>query len=178
MDNSAESVKIYLSTPHTCPYLPDRVASSLVVDPDLDIDQTRLTLFTQSGFRRSGDIIYRPHCHDCDACVSVRVPVRDFDRAPNRTQRRIMKRNQDLRIVAVPGQFKDEHFALYLRYQRARHPDSDMCDPDPDKYQQFLVDEHSTFYEMYCGKELVAVAVRTFSTTAGLASCSRTPTSG
>lgn len=157
MDNPAESVKIYLSTPHTCPYLPDRMASSLVVDPDLDIDQTRLTMFTQSGFRRSGDIIYRPHCQDCDACVSVRVPVRDF--VPNRAQRRVLKRNRDLRVVAIPGQFKDEHFALYLRYQQARHADSDMCDPDPEKYQQFLVDDHSTFFEMYCGERLLAVAV-------------------
>ncbi len=154
-----ESVKVYLSTSHDCPYLPGRVASSLVVDPDLPIDAARLSFFTAQGFRRSGDIIYRPHCAACRECVSVRVPVAEF--RPNRTQRRIQRRNADLRIKPVSAEFKDAHFDLYLRYQHARHPDSDMCDPDPDKYHQFLISDRyqSVFYEMYAGVELLAVAV-------------------
>ncbi|HSH41673.1 MAG TPA: GNAT family N-acetyltransferase, partial [Arenicellales bacterium] len=50
---------------------------------------------------------------------------------------------------------------LYLRYQRSRHPDSEMCDPDPEQYRRFIVNErHDTwFYEMYDGDALVAVAV-------------------
>lgn len=154
-----ESIKIYLSAPHECPYLPGETASSLIIDPNLSIDRDALTFFTVNGFRRSGDVIYRPHCAQCNACVSVRIPVDQY--RPNRSQRRTVRRNQDLYVEATPARYDDEHFELYLRYQRSRHPDSEMCDPDPEQYRRFLVNErHETwFYEMYDHDRLAAVAV-------------------
>lgn len=154
-----ENIKIYLSAPHECPYLPGETASSLIIDPNLSIDRDALTFFTVNGFRRSGDVIYRPHCAQCNACVSVRIPVDEY--LPNRSQKRTAKRNEDLRIEATPARFDDEHFDLYLRYQRSRHPDSEMCDPDPEQYRRFLVNErHETwFYEMYHQDRLAAVTV-------------------
>ncbi len=154
-----ENIKIYLSAPHECPYLPGETASSLIIDPNLYIDRDALTFFTVNGFRRSGDVIYRPHCTQCNACVSVRIPVNEY--RPNRSQKRTARRNRDLHIEATPARFDDEHFDLYLRYQRSRHPDSEMCDPDPEQYRRFLVNErHETwFYEMYDQDELAAVAV-------------------
>ena len=35
-------------------------------------------MLTQTGFRRSQTIAYRPACESCRACVSVRVLVDDF----------------------------------------------------------------------------------------------------
>ena len=35
---------------------------------------------TELGFRRSGDLVYRPHCAHCQACVAVRIPVARFAR--------------------------------------------------------------------------------------------------
>ncbi|MBS1269081.1 MAG: Aspartate/glutamate leucyltransferase [Gammaproteobacteria bacterium] len=154
-----ENIKIYLSAPHECPYLAEETASSLIIDPNLTIDQDALSFFTVNGFRRSGDVIYRPHCTQCSACVSVRIPVNEY--RPNRSQQRTARQNQDLHIKATPARFEDAHFELYLRYQRSRHPDSEMCDPDPKQYRRFLVnDRHeSWFYEMYDRNELAAVAV-------------------
>lgn len=159
MGKLPDNIKIYLSAPHECPYLPEETASSLIIDPNLTIDRDALTFFTVNGFRRSGDVIYRPHCAQCNACVSVRIPVDAYQ--PNRSQKRTAKRNQDLTIEATPARFDDEHFDLYMRYQRSRHPDSEMCDPDPEQYRRFLVnDRHETwFYEMYEGSELAAVTV-------------------
>lgn len=154
-----EHIKIYLSAPHECPYIPSETASSLIIDPNLTIDRETLTFFTVNGFRRSGDVIYRPHCSQCNACVSVRIPVDDY--RPNRSQKRTARRNRDLRVQTAPARYDDDHFDLYMRYQRSRHPDSEMCDPDPEQYRRFLVNErHETlFYEMYEGDELAAVAV-------------------
>lgn len=154
-----EHIKIYLSAPHECPYLPSETASSLIIDPNMRVDREALTFFTVNGFRRSGDVIYRPHCAQCNACVSVRIPIDEFQ--ANRSQKRTIRRNRDLHIEASPARYDDDHFNLYLRYQRSRHPDSEMCDPDPEQYRRFLVnDRHETwFYEMYDGGELAAVAV-------------------
>jgi len=154
-----DSIRIYLSAPHECPYLPEETASSLIIDPNLHIDRDALSFFTAHGFRRSGDVIYRPHCAQCNACVSVRIPVDQY--RPNRAQRRTARRNSDLHIEASPARFDPEHFDLYLRYQRSRHPESEMCDPDPEQYRRFLVNErHETwFYEMFDGTDLAAVAV-------------------
>jgi len=134
-------------------------ASSLIIDPNLTIDRETLTFFTVNGFRRSGDVVYRPHCAQCNACVSVRIPVDRY--RPNRSQKRTLKRNQDLEIRATPARFDDQHFELYMRYQRSRHPDSEMCDPDPEQYRRFLVnDRHETwFYETYDRGTLASITV-------------------
>ena len=56
-------------------------------------------MLTQTGFRRSQTIAYRPACEKCRACVSVRVLVEDF--RPSANLRRIANRNSDL--IGAPG---------------------------------------------------------------------------
>ena len=159
MDMRTENIRVYLSTSHPCPYLPGHTATSLIIDPDLETDHYRMTQLTLNGFRRSGELIYRPHCPQCQACVSVRIPVCEFH--PHRTHRRVLNKNSDLTITTLPPTFKEEHFELYLRYQQARHPGSDMCDRDPDKYRQFLISNtgNTIFVEFTLGGRLVAVSV-------------------
>ena len=155
----AENVRVYLSTAHPCPYLPGRTASSLIIDPDLNVDGRRLTQLTMNGFRRSGDLVYRPHCPSCCACVSVRIPAAEFQ--PSRGQRRIWHKNTDVSVNPVAATFEQRHFDLYLRYQNSRHPDSDMCDQNPEKYHQFLIANNcnTKFQEFRVGEQLVAVSV-------------------
>ena len=43
---------------------------------------------SQSGFRRSGKIIYRPQCKSRDQCIPIRIPVENF--IPKRRHRRIL----------------------------------------------------------------------------------------
>ena len=159
MTKSQASIKLYVSTPHSCPYLPGEEATTLIIDPELKTTDMLFTQLARHGFRRSGDMIYRPHCAYCDACVSVRIPVNDFK--PTRGQRRTWRRNQDIQVVEKPSELNPEHFELYLRYQQARHPDSSMCDPDPEKYYKFLVSDviDTRFFEMRVGQRLIGVAV-------------------
>lgn len=145
--------------PHPCSYLAGRTATTLFVDPREPLDPERFAHFMRIGFRRSGDLVYRPHCRECQECVPVRVPVEHFE--PNRAQRRVWQRNQDLRVEACPAIFKTEHFDLYRRYQRGRHPGGGMDDADPQKYIGFLTSRQidTQFYEMWHDEKLVAVAV-------------------
>jgi arginine-tRNA-protein transferase len=151
--------EMFLSMPHPCSYLPGRVATSLFVDPRAPLNSATYASYMRLGFRRSGDLVYRPHCRDCQACIPVRVPVPAF--RPSRSQRRIQARNHDLRVLARSPEYDPEHFALYLRYQKHRHAGGGMDDPDPQKYTNFLLSRHvhTVFYEMRWRTQLLGVAV-------------------
>lgn len=159
MSGHQRSPDIFLSMPHPCSYLPGKTAATLFIDPRFPLDRDRYGAFTRLGFRRSGDLIYRPHCPGCVACVPVRIATARF--APNRSQRRLWKKNSDIEIVSRPAAFVAEHFDLYMRYQAARHPRGGMDDPDPQKYVNFLTGRRveTVFYEMREAGRLLGVAV-------------------
>jgi arginine-tRNA-protein transferase len=150
---------LYLSMPHPCSYLPGRQSTILFVDPQRILQPGEYGRFVLHGFRRSGDLVYRPHCQQCSACVPVRVPVRAFTAA--RGQRRVWDKNRDITVVEKTAHFEAAHFDLYRRYQSGRHPDSGMNDADPQKYLGFLASRQvdTAFFELRAGPRLMGVAV-------------------
>ena len=122
---------------HPCGYWPERPARDLVLDPrDPRLaDWYRLALGW--GFRRSGDIVYRPHCLSCRACTPVRIPVDAF--SPDRAMRKCLRRNADLRMRVCAAERSDEHLALYRRYLGTRHAGGGMDDHGAAEFDQFLV---------------------------------------
>lgn len=159
MTSSLRDLKVYTTYPHSCSYLQDQEATTLFVDPRQEVDQTLYSNLSVLGFRRSGNHLYRPHCGGCDACIPARIPVRDF--SPNRTQRRALRRNDDLE-VELTGDIRDQSaFDLYRRYIEARHADGDMYPPDREQYQSFLDNawECTRYYRFYDNGRLIAIAV-------------------
>lgn len=155
---------LFLSLPHDCSYLAGKQASTLFVDPGARIDTGRYGQLLQQGFRRSGRLVYRPHCGSCSACVAVRIPVNEF--AIRRGQKRILQRNQDLVVTESVPRFDTEHYRLYRSYQQARHNDGSMDQDDPKAYEDFLAKSNvdTRFFEirMPAGNDqhaLVAIAV-------------------
>jgi len=128
---------LYLSLPHECGYLPGRQATSLFIDPGNNEAAKHYGQFLRSGFRRSGRLIYRPHCQSCNECISVRIPVKNF--MPRRGQKRLLKRNHDLVVEECLPYFSDEQFQLYRKYQSLRHTDGSMDHEDRNAYEDFLV---------------------------------------
>jgi arginine-tRNA-protein transferase len=145
--------------PHPCSYLPGRMATMLFFDPHYQLDSDQYAGLVRFGFRRSGDLIYRPQCQACTACIPVRVPVEHF--RCDRGQRRVWKRNQDLIVIPRPQVYEQEHFDLYHRYQATRHAGGELNDPDPQKYVAFLCAHgmNTLFYEFRHQRKLLAVAV-------------------
>lgn len=82
----------------------------------------------KDGWRRSGLAFYRNRCSDgCDECVPIRVDAEHIE--PGKTHRRIIRLNADLSMAASPASFREEDYALFMKYMRARHPeDAAECD--------------------------------------------------
>jgi arginyl-tRNA--protein-N-Asp/Glu arginylyltransferase len=104
--------------PHPCPYLPNREAT-LRAFAVRSLPGLVYHDFLNASFRRSGLVIYQPICHECRACIPLRVPVERF--SPSKSQRRCWRRNQDLVIDTGQPSATDEKFDLYARFQSQRH---------------------------------------------------------
>lgn len=154
-----DSIKLYQTSAHSCSYLEDQKAQTLFVDPEKKIDRYTYTYLTNLGFRRSGGFIYRPNCENCRSCIPARVVVKNF--SANRSRRRLLKRNQNLKKSALQTQFNEEHYLLFEKYITARHADGDMYPTSRDQYANFLVEglQDTFFLEFRDDKKLVAVAV-------------------
>ncbi len=156
---SVEDLRLFHTGEHACGYWPERRARDLVLDPR---DPRLPAFYPQAlawGFRRSGDIVYRPHCAACQACVAVRIPTTEFH--ADRSQRRCARDNAAIESRIVMAQRSDEHLALYQRYLRFRHPAGGMDDHGPTEFEQFLVGSWSQgrFLELRLDGRLVGVAV-------------------
>lgn len=133
----SDDLRLFHTGEHACGYWPERVARDLVLDPrDPRLSQW-YPLALGWGFRRSGDIVYRPHCQGCRACVAVRIPVGRF--VPDRSQRRCLARNAGVEIRVRPAEGDAEHLALYRRYLAARHAGGGMDGHGAAEFEQFLI---------------------------------------
>ena len=85
--------------------------------------------------------------------------VAEFE--PSRTQKRISRRNADLRLEQSESILDDEAYNLYRHYIESRHADGDMYPPERDQYESFLNDGLgcANYYRFYQGHRLVAVTV-------------------
>ena len=154
-----DNLRLFHTGDHACGYWPERVARDLVFDPD---DPRLAEVYPQAlqwGFRRSGDILYRPHCEACHACVAVRIPVSSFH--ADRSQRRTLARNVDVTACVLPADRNDERLALYRRYLAHRHPGGGMDTHGATEFDQFLVGRWADgrFLELRLEGRLLAVAV-------------------
>jgi arginine-tRNA-protein transferase len=135
-----DAPQFYLTAPSVCPYLPGREERKVFTHligrraPGLN------DALTQSGFRRSQTIAYRPACESCRACVSVRVLVNEF--VETRSLRRIREINADLVGRAVPNQASSDQYSLFRSYVDARHGDGGMADMSVLDYSMMVEDSH------------------------------------
>ena len=83
---------------------------------------------SQQGFRRSQNVLYRPSCAECSACLSARIDIKKF--RASRSQRKIARRNDYLKRRATSPWATEEQYELFRRYLDVRHADGGMADMD------------------------------------------------
>jgi arginine-tRNA-protein transferase len=153
-----QPLKIFPTGMHPCSYLPGLIARNAVVDPDYEMTPDIYDYLIKSGFRRSGEQVYRPYCHTCQECVTTRIPVTNFKRS--RSQKRNWNLNKDLLVKINHQGFRDEYLPLYQRYLSSRHDSQDF-----EGVESFLVADwcEIQFIEFYSLKNteevLIGVAV-------------------
>ena len=120
--------QFYVTAPQPCPYLDGRMERKLFTALQGDHAHKLNDTLSKQGFRRSQNVLYRPSCAECSACLSARIRVADF--TPSKSQRRTLKRNADLvRRTRAPWA-TEEQFDLFRTYLDTRHSDGGMADMD------------------------------------------------
>ncbi len=120
--------QFYVTAPQHCPYLDGRMERKLFTALQGDDAGKLNDTLTKQGFRRSQNVLYRPSCAECNACLSARIRVADFK--PTRSQRRVLKRNRGTRRQATSPWATEEQYILFRSYLDSRHADGGMADMD------------------------------------------------
>jgi arginyl-tRNA--protein-N-Asp/Glu arginylyltransferase len=131
-----QSHQFYVTAPQPCPYLAGKIERKLFTALQGDGARGLNDVLSHQGFRRSQNVLYRPSCAGCSACLSARIVVGNFQ--PSRGQRRVLRRNAVLKRVkrspcATLGQYQ-----LFRRYLDARHATGGMADMDMGEFSAMI----------------------------------------
>jgi arginyl-tRNA--protein-N-Asp/Glu arginylyltransferase len=120
--------QFYVTAPQPCPYLEGRMERKLFTALQGETAQKLNDSLSKQGFRRSQNVLYRPSCAECSACLSARIRVADF--TPSRSQKRTLRRNADLVREATSPWATEDQFDLFRAYLDSRHAEGGMADMD------------------------------------------------
>jgi leucyl-tRNA---protein transferase len=120
--------QFYVTAPQPCPYLAGRMERKLFTALQGEYAVKLNDALSKQGFRRSQNVLYRPSCAECSACLSARIRVADF--RPTKSQKRALRRNARLRRDATSPWATEDQYALFRAYLDSRHAEGGMADMD------------------------------------------------
>lgn len=120
--------QFYVTAPQPCPYLEGRMERKLFTALQGENAQKLNDSLSQQGFRRSQNVLYRPSCAECSACLSARIDVSAF--VPTKSQKRVIRRNTHIERRATSPWATEAQYDLFRTYLDTRHADGGMADMD------------------------------------------------
>ncbi|MEL7090723.1 MAG: arginyltransferase [Pseudomonadota bacterium] len=151
--------QFYVTAPQPCPYLDGRMERKLFTALQGENAEKLNNSLSQQGFRRSQNVLYRPSCAECSACLSARIDVAAF--SASRGQRRTLNRNSDLERRATSPWATEDQYALFRTYLDSRHADGGMADMDVFEFAAMIEETpiRSRVVEYAQGDDLVGVSL-------------------
>lgn len=130
---------IVYDQPSPCPYLEGETARLPLRQPLAHLTQRQVDRRLAEGDRRSGLLLYRPDCPNCQACEPIRLNLQSF--RPNATQRRVYRRGLEVleTRIAEPS-VDDERVRLFNKHRELRDLDRGDGPIDVAGYEEFLTD--------------------------------------
>jgi arginine-tRNA-protein transferase len=96
-----------------CSYLDDRDQTMHYM-----IIKSCTTTFNQQlierGWRRFGHAFFRPVCEGCTKCESIKIDALTYKFS--KSERRTIRKNEDIHVVIRKPKFTQDHFDLYNKY--------------------------------------------------------------
>ncbi len=118
------SPQFYVTAPQECPYLKEQTERKLFTALNGPDSQILNNALSKQGFRRSQNVLYRPSCADCSACLSARIPIKAF--SFSKSEKRVLRRNAHVtREIKTPWASFDQ-FNLFKKYVDFRHDKGGM----------------------------------------------------
>ena len=128
--------RFFVTAPAPCPYVPGRTERKVFAELKGASAVEMSEALGRIGFRRSQNVVYRPSCDFCQACVSVRVMAPMF--APTTSQKKLLRRHADLEVSACEPWATAEQWSLLRRYLTVRHPQGGMAAMDAHDYADMV----------------------------------------
>ena len=104
-----------VSAPEQCPYRRGTLSQLQTFMAD-QVDGSELEGLLAAGWRKFGKQYFRPVCTGCRACIPVRV--RTAELAPDKQQKRTIRRNAHVRVEFTELAFRKEVFEVYADHAR------------------------------------------------------------
>jgi arginyl-tRNA--protein-N-Asp/Glu arginylyltransferase len=120
--------QFYVTAQQPCPYLEGRQERKLFTSLQGDDAQRLNDKLSHQGFRRSQNVLYRPSCTECTACLSARIDVQKFELS--KSQKRVINRNKTLKREVNSPWATEDQYELFRKYLGARHARGGMADMD------------------------------------------------
>ncbi len=147
------------SSSEPCPYLPGRVARMPLRRPRRPLRPEEFDERLAGGDRRVGPMLYRTDCPDCRACEPLRIAVDRFQ--PSRSQQRVWRRNEDLRVEVGPAVGSPDRLHLFNRHKLERGLSRSGEPMSMEHYEGWFVRTCTTTVEMrfLLGERLLGLGI-------------------
>lgn len=108
-------VPIYHESPELCEYLPEETKQNILFFAP-PLSSSTVEQLISYGFRHFGNFWFKPQCPSCRKCRGISIDCENF--TPTKSQRKLLRKNSDLRFSVHEVKIDKEHLDLINRYHK------------------------------------------------------------